>query len=151
MRSQVGGMTMFELMITITLLGLLGAMAVPAYNGYTERARINRAIGDIGRVSIELYTWRVNSGGGSFPASLAVAGIDLAPDPWGNAYTYTRIEGAAINDLRKDRNLNPVNTDFDLFSNGPDGDSARPFTAGKSRDDVVRANDGGFIGIAEDY
>jgi general secretion pathway protein G len=34
---------------------------------------------------------------------------------------------------------------------GPDGDSRRPLTAQKSRDDIIRANDGAFIGIAQDY
>jgi general secretion pathway protein G len=54
-------------------------------------------------------------------------------------------------EVRKDRNLVPINTDFDLYSVGPDGDSQAPLTAAASRDDIVRANDGRFIGKAEDY
>ena len=34
---------------------------------------------------------------------------------------------------------------------GKDGQSAPPLTAAKSRDDVIIANDGGFIGLASDY
>ena len=52
---------------------------------------------------------------------------------------------------RKDRFLTPVNSDYDLYSVGIDGDSQAAFTAKVSRDDVVRANDGGFVGLAEDF
>jgi len=45
----------------------------------------------------------------------------------------------------------PLNTDYDLYSQGPDGQSVSPLTAAKSRDDIIRANNGDFIGTAEDY
>jgi general secretion pathway protein G len=45
----------------------------------------------------------------------------------------------------------PINSDFDLYSVGRDGQSAPALTARVSHDDVVRANDGGFIGLAIDY
>lgn len=52
---------------------------------------------------------------------------------------------------RKDRNLVPLNTDYDLYSRGPDGQSVSPLTAAKSKDDIIRANNGGYVGTAEDY
>ncbi|MDH4073829.1 MAG: prepilin-type cleavage/methylation domain-containing protein, partial [Gammaproteobacteria bacterium] len=52
---------------------------------------------------------------------------------------------------RKDGSLNPLNTDFDLYSAGADGESAGPLSATKSRDDIVRANNGAFIGLGENY
>jgi general secretion pathway protein G len=52
---------------------------------------------------------------------------------------------------RKDRNLVPINSDYDLYSMGPDGRSVSPLTAQASRDDIIRANDGGFVGKASDY
>jgi len=45
----------------------------------------------------------------------------------------------------------PVNTDFDLYSMGKDGKSRAPFTAKASHDDIVRANDGKFIGLVSEY
>ena len=45
----------------------------------------------------------------------------------------------------------PINSDFDLYSTGPDGASVAPLTAEPSRDDIVRANDGAFIGLASEY
>jgi general secretion pathway protein G len=45
----------------------------------------------------------------------------------------------------------PINTDFDLYSKGADGDSVAALTAAKSRDDVVRAANGAFIGLASHF
>ena len=53
--------------------------------------------------------------------------------------------------MRKDRNLVPINTDYDLYSKGPDGASSPPLTARAGQDDIVRANDGAYIGVAADY
>ena len=53
--------------------------------------------------------------------------------------------------FRKDRFLVPINTDFDLYSMGADGASVGPLTSAVSRDDIVRANDGGFVGLASDF
>lgn len=52
---------------------------------------------------------------------------------------------------RKDHNLHPINSDYDLYSMGKDGKSVSPLTGGPSRDDIVRANNGRFVGKAADY
>jgi general secretion pathway protein G len=143
-----GGVTLLELVVTMMAVMVLMSIAVPAYNGYATRARVAVAVGDIGRISLQLYRWQLSTR--SFPATLGEAGLD-ANDPWGTPYQYLPVAGANRADLRKDRNLVPINTDFDLYSMGPDGKSAKPLTAAFSQDDVVRANDGSFIGVARDY
>jgi general secretion pathway protein G len=50
---------------------------------------------------------------------------------------------------RKDRFLVPINSDYDLYSMGPDGESKRNLNTPVSRDDVIRARDGAYIGVAE--
>ena len=52
---------------------------------------------------------------------------------------------------RKDRFLHPINSDYDLYSMGKDGESVEPLTAQKSHDDVIRANDGSFVGLAIEF
>ncbi|MCS6288292.1 MAG: prepilin-type N-terminal cleavage/methylation domain-containing protein [Nitrospira sp.] len=52
---------------------------------------------------------------------------------------------------RKDRFLHPINSDYDLYSMGKDGESVEPLTAKKSHDDVIRANDGSFVGLAVEF
>ena len=151
MRRRQRGVNILELSVTLALLGALASFAIPAFNGYAERARTNRAIGEISRISVEIYRWRTNTGSAAFPETLEAAGIGVGADPWGNAYSYLRIEGSTVGERRKDRNLNPVNSDFDLYSNGPDGSTVMQFNGGHARDDVVRANNGAYVGTAEDY
>ncbi len=56
-----------------------------------------------------------------------------------------------IGRARKDHNLVPINGDYDLYSVGADGKSAPALTAEVSQDDLVRANNGAFVGFARDY
>lgn len=143
------GFTLIELTIVASILGVLAALAIPNYQRVVERARVARAIGDItviGQAATEYAL--INN---EYPPSLADIGYDGTSDPWGSPYQYLRVQGANRGALRKDRFLVPVNSDFDLYSMGPDGQSVPPMTAAQSRDDIVRANDGGFVGVAEGY
>jgi general secretion pathway protein G len=143
------GVTLIELIVVLAAGVILASIAIPAFSGYVERSRVARAIGDIGTISLQLYRWQLNTR--SFPATLEEAGLDGRIDPWGRPYVYQRVAGANNGALRKDKNLVPINTDFDLYSVGADGLPVKPLTAQKSHDDVVRANDGAFIGLAIDY
>ncbi len=140
---------MIELLIVVVIIGALAALAIPNFQRVVERARVAKAIGDIGAIQQNcLEYFEIN---GSYPNSLTDVGMAELTDSWGNPYVYLVVEGASPGQLRKDRFLVPVNSDFDLYSMGPDGLSTPPFTAARARDDIVRANDGGYIGIAENY
>jgi general secretion pathway protein G len=146
------GFGLLELVIVLVVAGLLASIAFPAYNGYAERARVSRAIGDIGSLNLEIERFRLQNGD-QIPATLDELTIDVPVDPWGRAYDFLNIPAAGPGKgaFRKDGKLNPLNTDFDLYSRGKDGDSKGPLSAKASRDDIVRANDGAFIGLAEEY
>ena len=149
-RSLAGsGYTLLEILLVIILIGLLTAIAIPSYSGYVDRANQARAVADIGTIALHLDRWRLNTG--VYPPDLATAGLDGSIDPWGNPYVYLNIATATIGEVRKDGNLVPLNTDFDLYSRGKDGASQPPLTAQVSRDDILRANNGGYIGRGEDY
>jgi general secretion pathway protein G len=135
--------------IAVLAAGLIaGSFAVPAFTGYVERSRVARAVSDIGTVSLRLHHWQRS--GRTLPQTLAEAGI-TAVDPWGRPYVYVRAADASRAQLRKDGELVPLNSDFDLYSLGPDGISALALPAAPSRDDVVRAANGAFIGVAANY
>ena len=135
--------------IAVVAAGLIaGSFAVPAFTGYVERSRVARAVSDIGTVSLKLHQWQRS--GRSLPQTLAEAGI-TAVDPWGRPYVYLRAADASRSRLRKDGELVPLNSDFDLYSLGPDGISALALPAAPSQDDVVRAANGAFIGVAANY
>lgn len=144
--------TLIELLITLIVAGALLAIAVPSYQEHVERARRTKAIKDLAEISMTLEQFRTRTG--TFPASLADLNITLPLDPWGRAYQYLGIDVVPppnTGDIRRDKNLNPLNSDFDLYSVGPDGDTQKQLTAAKARDDIVRAGNGGFIGLASEH
>jgi general secretion pathway protein G len=144
------GYTMIELMVVVVVGALLAAVAVPGYTLIVERANMTSAIADIGQIQLAVARFRLNIG--RLPTTLAEAGQDTLTDPWGNPYQYLNIEaGAGLGDVRKDRNLVPINSDYDLYSMGKDGRSAPALTSKMSRDDIVRANNGGYVGLVENY
>ena len=149
---QSNGFGLLGLVITLATASLLIAIAVPSYYGFVDRARIARAIDDIRGLSVDIEQFSRNNDE-QIPATLADLPTEIPLDPWGNEYQYLNISAAGLaNDqFRKYGNLSPLNSDFDLFSVGEDGDSAGPLSAKKSRDDIVRANNGAFVGLGEDY
>lgn len=146
------GMGLIDLMLALIIASLLMAVAVPAYNQFIDRARVARAIGDIGSISIAIERFGIKNNS-RLPNSLNELLMDVPFDPWGAPYRYLNIAAAGPGKgaFRKDGKLNPLNSDFDLFSAGADGESMGPLSAAASRDDIVRANNGAFIGLGEDY
>jgi general secretion pathway protein G len=143
------GFTLMEVMIAVAILGILAGIAVPNYISYKEKARITTAQKDIQDIAFKVLEFKSDTG--VFPATLTVIGQDGRRDPWGNPYEYWPVDAVPPGHRRKDHALVPINTDFDLFSKGKDGQSSPPLTAQHSRDDIIRANSGGFIGLASDY
>jgi len=141
--------TIIELLISVAILSIVISVAIPLYQDYIEEGRISVAVQDLRNISFVLDDAFSD---GDLPSSLTDVGINYN-DPWGNPYQYLNLQDPSINkgDVRKDKNLVPINSDYDLYSMGPDGDSQGPLTAKPSRDDIVRANDGGFFGEAESY
>lgn len=171
---RLAGFTLIELLLITAVIGVLAAVAAPGYLAALEQARVTRAIGDIQAMDRDLQSTFVLKG--CYPSTLADAGFAVSRDPWGRPYHYHVLDTApggagggksgagaagscaACNggcvgrgQARKNRNLVPVNSDFDLFSVGRDGSSAPALTAASSEDDVVRASDGGFVGLGRNY
>ncbi len=143
---------MIELLIAITVLGALLAIAVPSFNSYREQQKISVAIADLRVLDNQIKSYKLNNE--KFPAALSDLPQISPSDPWGGSYQYLNIEDAdtkAKGSVRKDKNLVPLNSDFDLYSKGPDGATTPALTAKNSLDDIVRANDGGYFGVASKY
>lgn len=147
------GFTLIELVIVAGLIGTLSMIIIPRMLGYTERTRILQAMADIRKMDTDITQYGMDNN--LPPDSLADVGYDGLRDPWGNPYRYLKIfensDPGVNGKRRKDHSLVPVNSDFDLYSMGPDGDSKAPFTNKASRDDIVRASNGSFIGPVSEF
>ncbi len=144
------GLTIIELIIAAAIVAVLSAVAVPQYLGYVQRTEVKQAVADIRTLEMSIGTYRTEMS--VLPNNIANIVDPLPSDPWGNPYQYANLQsGDKKIKARKDKNLHPLNSDYDLYSKGTDGDTKIPLTAKASRDDVLRANDGAFVGLAEDY
>ncbi|MBI4001946.1 MAG: prepilin-type N-terminal cleavage/methylation domain-containing protein [Nitrospira defluvii] len=195
---QQQGFTLIELIIAVAIIGALAGLAIPAYVGYLDKARLARCIAEIRYIERAIDAFEVANE--SLPNSLAEAGAGDLVDPWGNSYEYLNIaaltlpgggggggaggagggaaggggtggakKGAWLWLLpdeayaaqtggngdtakpRKDRFLHPINSDYDLYSMGKDGKTVEALTAKMSHDDVIRGNDGQFVGLAAEF
>jgi general secretion pathway protein G len=149
--------TLIEVLLIVAMIGTLVALLIPSYTNLLEKSRTNQAITDIIKISRELDEFLDDNG--NLPDSLDELIQNANPldliDPWGNPYEYLVILGKNKSEVqgqwRKDRFLVPINTDYDLYSLGKDELSTPPLTAQASWDDIIRANDGRFIGLAHKY
>lgn len=146
------GFTLIELLVVIAILGTLAGIAMPIYSNQIEKARIVKAIAEIAIMQKEIALYDGEESDNFLPNTLDDIGRGNLLDPWGNAYRYLNfatIDGIGL--ARKDRFVVPLNSDYDLYSMGKDGETAIPLTVGVSYDDIIRANDGRFIGLASEY
>lgn len=151
-RRPHAGFTVIELLLAVGIVTTLALIAYPAYTEYMDKAHDAKAEADIS--SIQNAIARYVTIHSQYPATLADVGMAGLQDPWGNPYQYLNIANATSNVtglVRKDKNLVPLNTDYDLYSMGKDGASQPPLTAQASHDDIVRANNGAYVGLASDY
>lgn len=145
------GFTLIEMLAVMAIIGLLAAFGIPKLHAVVQQARIARAIGDLRAIQTDLMG--LEAQGTALPANLSGIGRAGMLDPWGNPYVYNPFPVGSMGvpaGARRDRFLVPVNSTFDLYSSGPDGNSVPPFS-GLGADDIVRANDGGFLGVAAKF
>ncbi|WP_414979244.1 pilin [Congregibacter sp.] len=70
------GFTLIELMIVIAIVGILAAIALPAYQDYTVRARMSEPLARLAEAKTTIAEYLVSTGG--LPTS-AQSGINSAP------------------------------------------------------------------------
>lgn len=151
-RRAQSAFTLLELLIAMAIVVALAVIAVPSYQKYMERLKVNQAVAEISSLSLDLEHYY--GGKFTYPATLAGLGKTIPLDPWGHAYQYVPIDVTPrpkIGKILKDKSLHPVNSDFDLYSMGPDGRSSTQLNAGVSQDNIIRAGNGSYIGPVSGY
>jgi general secretion pathway protein G len=143
------GFTLVELMLAIAIIGILASISITSYNGYVEKAKVTMAVEDISAMVPIINQYYEDNR--DYPDSLADVGLGAKLDPWERPYAYLNLNKYGNGGARRDKNLNPLNSDFDLYSLGKDGVTKLPISQKDSLDDVLRANDGRFIDLASKY
>ena len=114
------------------------------------QAKVARSVGDITAIETDITGYEATNG--QLPDALSQIGDNIYLDPWKNPYQYVNHANMKGNGkLRKDRFLVPLNSDYDLYSMGADGQSVAPITASKSKDDIIRASNGAYVGLASQF
>lgn len=143
------GFTFIELMMVLILIGILATMAYASYDKYLDKTRTAKAVADVATVSAIIQHYALDTH--SYPLSLDDVGYGGMTDPWGNPYIYYNVDRFGKGGSRKDHALNPLNTDFDLYSMGPDGKTSKQITQKSALDDIIRAGNGSYVGVAADF
>jgi type IV pilus assembly protein PilA len=71
------GFTLIELMIVVAIIGILAAIAIPAYQDYTVRSQVTEGLNLSSEIETGAAEYYANAG--SFPTTLSQAGLASAP------------------------------------------------------------------------
>ena len=155
--AQIVAFTLVEMLLVIALLTTLAAIVTPNYLKVLEEVKEERAKNEI--IALQTKIQQFLQDNGDYPQSLEELPGGAPIDPWGEPYQYLYInyvggghgQAGFPKGIRKDKFLVPLNTDYDLYSMGADGKTAAPLTAKASHDDIIRADNGGYYGLASGF
>jgi type IV pilus assembly protein PilA len=96
MRKIQQGFTLIELMIVVAIIGILAAVALPAYQDYTVRAKVSEVL--LAASAPKTAVAEFYATAGHMPANATSAGFDTTGSKYvsGVAYTYTDADNAII-------------------------------------------------------
>ena len=93
-RSLQKGFTLIELMIVVAIIGILAAIALPAYQDYTKRTHVSEGLTLAGGAKASVTEYY--SSQGNFPSNNSSAGLAAATAITGNAVTSVEVTNGKI-------------------------------------------------------
>ena len=109
MKKVQQGFTLIELMIVVAIIGILAAIAIPAYQDYTIRSQVTEGLNLAAGSKVAVAEFFQNNG--AFPTTNAQAGVPTNTDINGN-YVNDVAVGAAGAITVTFRNAAPAHADI---------------------------------------
>ncbi|RMD80193.1 MAG: pilin [Gammaproteobacteria bacterium] len=94
MKKMQQGFTLIELMIVVAIIGILAAIAIPAYQDYTIRAKVSEGLNLAAGAKAAVTEYYQDKG--SFPADNATAGLPADTDITGNNVQKVTVANGVI-------------------------------------------------------
>ena len=94
MKTRQRGFTIIELMIAIAIIGVLAAIAIPAYQDYIKRARVSEGLTLATQVKDAATEYYMSNG--TFPTSNAMCGLAPSTSITGNSVQSIRINSSGV-------------------------------------------------------